>query len=104
MPMPASKLFVTAANRGFLIAAGLALLTSHTTAQPAPAVPPQAVPPQISRALAPGLITTHAESRRRLPNTVADAVVSIEVHGRDLRSTASALARQSQTLLSFLRG
>ena len=35
---------------------------------------------------------------------MSDAVVSIEVHGRDLRSTASALGRQSQALLAFLRG
>ena len=52
----------------------------------------------------PGLITTHAQAHRRLPNTVADASVSIEVHGRDLRATATALSQQSQTLLRFLRG
>lgn len=52
----------------------------------------------------PGIISTHAESLRRLPNTVSDASVGIEVHGRDLRGTAAALARQSQTLLTFLRG
>ncbi|MGI4794264.1 MAG: SIMPL domain-containing protein, partial [Janthinobacterium lividum] len=52
----------------------------------------------------PGIISTHAESLRRLPNTVSDASVGIEVHGRDLRGTATALARQSQALLTFLRG
>lgn len=52
----------------------------------------------------PGIISTHAESLRRLPNTVSDASIGIEVHGRDLRGTATALARQSQTLLTFLRG
>ena len=52
----------------------------------------------------PGIISTHAESLRRLPNTVSDATVGIEVHGRDLRGTAAALARQSQGLLTFLRG
>ena len=51
----------------------------------------------------PGIISTHAESLRRLPNTVSDATVGIEVHGRDLRGTAAALARQSQGLLTFLR-
>lgn len=86
-------------GQGILVAICLALPTGHAAAQPAPAAPPAA-----ARPLAPGLITAHAESRRRLPNTVADAVVSIEVHGRDLRGTASALARQSQTLLTFLRG
>lgn len=52
----------------------------------------------------PGIISTHAQARRRLPNTVSDATVGIEVHGRDLRATATALARQSQALLTFLRG
>ena len=52
----------------------------------------------------PGIISTHAKSLRRLPNTFSDATVGIEVHGRDLRGTATALARQSQTLLTFLRG
>lgn len=52
----------------------------------------------------PGIISTHAESLRRLPNTVSDVSVGIEVHGRDLRGTATALARQSQMLLTFLRG
>jgi uncharacterized protein YggE len=46
---------------------------------------------------------THAEARRRLPNTVSDASVSIEVHGRDLRGTATQLGRQAQALLGFLR-
>ena len=54
--------------------------------------------------LLPGIISTHAQALRRLPNTVSDATVGIEVHGRDLRGTATALARQSQGLLTFLRG
>ncbi len=52
----------------------------------------------------PGIISTHAQSLRRLPNTVSDATVGLEVHGRDLRGTAAALAKQSQSLLTFLRG
>ena len=60
--------------------------------------------PAAVRPIAPGIISTHAQARRRLPNTVSDATVSIEVHGRDLRGTAAALARQSQSLLGFLRG
>ena len=98
-PMPEAGRFTSAAVRGPLAAIGLVLLAGHARAQPA-----TAAPAIVGRPLSPGLITTHAESRRRLPNTVADAVVSIEVHGRDLRGTASALARQSQTLLTFLRG
>lgn len=50
-----------------------------------------------------GLITTNAEARRRLQATVSDASVTIEVHGRDLRGTATALAQRSETLLNYLR-
>ena len=86
---------------GLLVAACLGLapaaLAQPTVQPPAPA--PAAVPGR----QAAGLITTHAEARRRLQNTVSDAAVSIEVHGRDLRGTAAALARQSQSLLTFLR-
>lgn len=60
--------------------------------------------PAAGRVPRPGMINTHAQATRRLPNTVSDATVAIEVHGRDLRSTAAALARQSQSLLTFLRG
>ena len=49
------------------------------------------------------LPVTHAEARQRLPNTVSDASVTVEVHGRDLRATAPLLARQSRSLLAFLR-
>jgi len=56
-----------------------------------------------SERVRPGLITVHATAHRRLPSTVADASVSIEVHGRDLRGTATQLGRQAQTLLVFLR-
>ena len=51
----------------------------------------------------PGLITTQVQAHRRLPSTVSDASVSIEVHGRDLRGTATQLGRQAQALLAFLR-
>ena len=81
---------------------GLGLQTAHGFAQSIPAAMTSGA--AVSARQAPGLITTHAEAKRRLANTVSDAVVSIEVHGRDLRSTASALGRQSQTLLTFLRG
>ena len=86
---------------GVLVLIGLGLQTGNGYGQSAPPVAPRA---SIPGRQAPGLITTHAEAKRRLPNTVSDAVVSIEVHGRDMRGTASALGRQSQALLAFLRG
>ena len=85
-----------------LVTACVGLATPAAFAQPtiqSPTPAPAAVPGR----QAVGLVTAHAEARRRLQNTVSDAVVSIEVHGRDLRGTAAALARQSQTLLTFLR-
>ncbi len=82
---------------------GLVLSTAGAVAQSsAPTLAPG--PAAVAGRPPAGLISTHAEARRRLPNTISDAVVSIEVHGRDLRSTATALGRQSQTLLTFLRG
>ena len=90
-------------RRVLLVAIGLSLVAGHALAQstaPAPVPGPTAA----AGRQAPGLITTHADAKRRLPNTVSDAVVSIEVHGRDLRTTASQLGRQSQSLLTFLRG
>lgn len=84
-------------------APGLVLSAVGAIAQPtAPTLAP--APAAVPGRWPAGLISTHAEARRRLPNTVSDAVVSIEVHGRDLRSTATALGRQSQMLLTFLRG
>lgn len=81
----------------WLLLIGVVVPAAAFAQQSSPPAPPAGRP-------SPGLITTHAESKRRLPNTVSDAVVSIEVHGRDLRGTASALGRQSQALLTFLRG
>ncbi len=86
-----------------LLIIGSSLPAEHASAQSSPQGTAPA-PAEASGRQAPGLITTHAESKRRLPNTVSDAVVSIEVHGRDLRGTATALGRQSQALLTFLRG
>ncbi len=50
-----------------------------------------------------GVINTHAEAHRRLPNTVSDASVGIEVHARDVSGATALLARQSQGLLNYLR-
>ena len=62
-----------------------------------------AAAPALGQALPPALLTTHAEAQRRLPNTVSDVRVGIEVHGRDVPGTAALLARRSQTLLDYLR-
>ncbi len=79
-----------------ILTIGLALGTTPGLAQTpqAPATPGPAPA---------GLITTHATARRRLPNTVADASVSIEAHGRTVAAVQRTLAENSQTLLAFLR-
>ena len=84
---------------GAAVLAG-SLLASGAMAQDAGQAPPDRAVPNRPR---PGLVTVHATAHRRLPSTVADATVSIEVHGRDLRGTATQLGRQAQALLAFLR-
>ncbi len=79
-----------------VLAAGLAGAQAPGQAGP----PPDRTAPEQRRL---GLITVHAAAHRRLPSTVSDASVSIEVHGRDLRGTATQLGRQAQALLGFLR-
>ena len=92
-------------RRPCLVLLGLVLASPAALAQaPAPRADPDATAAASPGRRPLGIITTHADAKRRLPNTVSDAVVSIEVHGRDLRSTASQLGRQSQALLTFLRG
>lgn len=81
-----------------MVLAGL-LLPGSGIAQEAGQPSDRSVPPRVR----PGLVTVHATAHRRLPSTVADATVSIEVHGRDLRGTATQLGRQAQSLLAFLR-
>ena len=93
-PRPAPGLMALAA--ALLLPALLAQAQGQVQAQAQSAATPGRAPSS--------LLLTHAEARRRLPNTVSDASVTVEVHGRDLRATAALLARQSQSLLGFLRG
>lgn len=51
----------------------------------------------------PGALVLEAEARRRLPSTVSDAQVTVEIRGRDLRSTATALAQRAQGVIGFLQ-
>lgn len=77
--------------RAALIAATL-LYPCTVMAQPAAVVP------------AFGTISTSATAQRRLPNTVSDVAVSIEVHARDVPTATSMLAQKSKLLLDYLRG
>jgi uncharacterized protein YggE len=49
------------------------------------------------------LVSTHATSRTRIPNTVVDISLSITVSEKDLPTAQHALADKSTTLLSYLR-
>jgi uncharacterized protein len=50
-----------------------------------------------------GEINLEATARRRLPNTVANVVLDIQVEGRTGDAVSGALAQKSRTLLDFLR-
>ena len=50
-----------------------------------------------------GKISLEATARKRLPNTVADVVLAIQVEGRTVDAVSSQLAERSHTLLDFLR-
>ena len=82
-------------SRHHVVVALLCTASCPALAQPAP--PPTPAPPA-------GLVITHAQAHRRLPNTVSDVAVSIEVHARDLADAAAQLAHRSRTLLDYLRG
>ncbi len=51
-----------------------------------------------------GVVTTRAVAHRRLPNTVSDVSVGVEVHARDVPATSAMLADRSRALLDYLRG
>jgi uncharacterized protein len=50
-----------------------------------------------------GKINLEATARKRLPNTVANVVLGIEVEGRTGDAVSGALAQKSRTLLEYLR-
>ena len=50
-----------------------------------------------------GKINLEATARKRLPNTVANVVLGIQVEGRTGDAVSGALAQKSRTLLDFLR-
>jgi uncharacterized protein YggE len=50
------------------------------------------------------LISTHATSETRIPNTAVDVSVGVSASGKDLVDVQRALATQANTLLAYLRG
>jgi len=92
-------------DRGPALVLAIALGLSLSAARPGLAqdAGPSGDGPLPRRQGAPGVINTHAEAHRRLPNTVSDVSVGIEVHARDVPGASALLARQSQDLLNYLR-
>jgi uncharacterized protein YggE len=56
-----------------------------------------------SPGLPPGTVHTQATAHRRLPNTVAEIELGIEVEGRDLATVRRQLGERSRALLDYLR-
>ena len=50
-----------------------------------------------------GKISLDATAHRRVPNTVADVTLAIQLDGRTADAVSTLLAQRSQTLLDFLR-
>lgn len=65
--------------------------------------PTPAASPQQTKLAPDGHINLEAAAHKRLPNTIADVVLGIEVEGRSADAVSTALAQKSQTLLDYLR-
>lgn len=50
-----------------------------------------------------GTVNTHAQASTRLPNTVADVTVGIEVTGKDSDTAAQQVSERSGALIAYLR-
>src|SRR5580704_3839871 len=78
---------------GLTLALGLARAES-----PAPTASPATPNPTPD-----GKVSLEAVARKRLPNTVADVVLGIQVEGRTADAVSNGLAQRAQTLLEYLR-
>jgi uncharacterized protein len=63
---------------------------------PTPVITPQ-------QEVAEGKISVDATAHKRVPNTVADVTLAIQLDGRTVDAVSDLLAQRSQTLLDFLR-
>jgi uncharacterized protein len=80
---------------GLTLALGLARAESPT---PTPMASPATANPTPE-----GRVSLEAVARKRLPNTLADVVLGIQVEGRTADAVSNGLAQRSQTLLEYLR-
>ena len=80
---------------GFLLI-GPTVIVADQTSSPTPVLSSATPVPE-------GKISLESTANKRLPNTVADVVLAIQLTGRTMDSVSSSLAQHSQTLLDFLR-
>ncbi len=80
---------------GLTLALGLARAESPTPTPMASPATPNPTPE--------GRVSLEGVARKRLPNTVADVVLGIQVEGRTADAVSNGLAQRSQTLLEYLR-
>jgi uncharacterized protein len=83
-----------------IVSIGLPLLDPAQGLADAPSPTPAT---SVATPLPIGKITLDATARRRLPNTVADVTLAVELEGRTSDEVSAAHAQRSQTLLDYLR-
>ncbi len=83
-----------------IVSIGLLLLDPAQGMADAPSPTPAT---QAATPLPTGKLTLEATARKRLPNTVADVTLAIELDGRTSDEVSASLAKRSQTLLDYLR-
>jgi uncharacterized protein YggE len=94
-----------AVQRGtfFVLFLGLCFAFGAVRADAQAATPPASGSPEATKLAPNGKINLEATARKRLPNTVADVVLGIQVEGRTADAVSSALDQRSHTLLDYLR-
>src|SRR5258707_9623683 len=80
---------------GLTLALGLARAESPTPTPMASPATPNPTPE--------GRVSLEAVARKRLPNTVADVVLGIQVEGRTADAVSNGLAQRAQSLVEYLR-
>jgi uncharacterized protein len=92
-------------SRSFFVLVMFLLLLSTAELVPADSSPGGTETPASGTPKQPteGSINLDATAHKRLPNSVADVTLAIQLDGKTADSVSSSLAQRSQTLLDFLR-
>ena len=87
----------------FVLVFGLGLVIEAARAESVSPSPSPGGPAPRANPTPEGKINLEATARKRLPNTVADVTLGIQVEGRNTDAVSKLLAQHSQTLLDYLR-